>query len=681
MVELPTHPQVDKALRELADIAYDLASSNILLKHDLFGRIYHTLLLGDLAKYFATYYTSIPAARLLARLLINLPSKLRADEILPKWDNENVRIVDFACGSGTLLSAVYKELRSLIQLDMDEPDLKGLHKYLIEEGLWGFDVLQHAVHLASTTLFLHEPSQPVERSRTFALRLHKLGDEVYLGSIDFIKSPKITSKMVLTGSVVGSREVSVTDEKISEINIPKFHYCIMNPPFTRSVGGNLLFGGLPEKERKVLQEKFRELLKKYGLSGIGKAGLGAIFVFLADKYLVEGGRIGFVLPKSILQGVSWRKARELLLDKYHIEYIISSFEAPNNWNFSENTSLSEILLIARKLKNGEEKGYTIFVNLWRKPRNEIEAIFIGSQLLDVYQNSKPSDITNSNATAFPIKLYGRKIGEVYSAILDEADFGHYTFFAQSELNRVSNLLRQGILYLHSEGIVGKIPLAPLQELVKDIGPDRSQIHGTFREEGSETAFKAFWGHHTDKTTKIKQKPNVYLSPKSGKADAARELWKKSGKLLIAEGARLNTVRVLSVVTDDKVLSNVWWPIVVDDEYAKILAIWLNSTCGLLLLLSIAEVTEGAWVGFKKEHLWNLPVVDIQRLDNQQKQALLELYNKVSDEEFKPLPEEFAEPEVRKVLDDSFSRVLNIEIKFDEIYNLLSQDPMITSMPL
>ena len=84
----------------------------------------------------------------------------------------------------------------------------------------------------------------------------------------------------------------------------------MNPPFTRSVGGNLLFGSLPKKERVELQKSLGGLLKKEGLSGIGQAGLGAIFVFIADKYLKEGGTIGLVLPRSVLSGVSWKKVRE-----------------------------------------------------------------------------------------------------------------------------------------------------------------------------------------------------------------------------------------------------------------------------------------------------------------------------------------------------------------------------------
>jgi hypothetical protein len=35
---------------------------------------------------------------------------------------------------------------------------------------------------------------------------------------------------------------------------------VMNPPFVRSVGGNLLFGNLPELDRGVMQDKLKRLV-------------------------------------------------------------------------------------------------------------------------------------------------------------------------------------------------------------------------------------------------------------------------------------------------------------------------------------------------------------------------------------------------------------------------------------
>ncbi|MEM2147228.1 MAG: hypothetical protein QXJ94_01320 [Candidatus Bathyarchaeia archaeon] len=680
LTNLPASPVLDRELRSLADLAYDVASSKVLLRHDLFGRIYHRLLLGNLVKYHATYYTSIPAARLLARLLVNLPSSLDAHDVPPTYNGEPCRVVDFACGSGTLLSAVYKEMDARHRIESGSLRIDDLHRYLVEEGIWGFDVLHHAVHLAATVLSLHNPI-PVRGSKLFALRL---GEEKYLGSINFLSAPAIGQDMMLAGgaTVRGQESVSVSRREAKSVELPNFHICIMNPPFTRSVGGNLLFGSLPKEERVKLQKALNSLLREKGLAGIGQAGLGAVFVFLADKYLEEGGRMGLVLPRAVLSGVSWQKVREMFLDKYHIEYVVTSYETGNQWNFSENTDLSEVLLVARKRRSGEESGFTFFVNLWKKPSNELESIHLGSQLKHLYDSAKLYDVENSNASQHHLRLHGKKIGEVYSAMLEGSNFGVYNIFSQMELNRVMLFLRKGIVYLPDQGVIDGMRLTTLSKLGAEIGPDVRQVHGVFRvsEMDKGSVYRAFWGYDSSIINTISQRANAYLEPKN--AEQARGLWKKRGKLLIAERAWLSTYTVLAVYLDEDALSNVWWPIKLDDDAAKILAVWINSTFGFLLLSSIAEVTRGPWVKFKKEHLWEMPVLDINKLGRRKKDALLELYDKSFDGKklnqlkFKPLPQEFTEPSARRIIDEEVCNILGLKIKLDTIYKMLAREPML-----
>lgn len=691
---LPSSPTLNKQLHFLIDTAYDIAASYALLRHDLMGRLYHQLLLGKLVKYYATLYTSIPAARLLARLLINLPSELKCSDIPPKFGENSLKVVDFACGSGTLLSAVYKELDAKHRVDSDKPDPVSLHKYLVEDGLWGFDVLLHAAHLTTLTLFLHNPFSPVVKSKIFVLPMGVLGkpETAHLGSLDFLQSSKISPEGRLIGGAIGVQKISVSEQEMESEELPKFHVCIMNPPFTRSVGGNLLFGSLPKEERKKLQKELSKLLKSKDLSGIGQAGLGGSFTFLADNYLEENGRLGLVLPKAVLAGVSWRQIRELLLNNYHVEYVISSFEGPNDWNFSENTNLSEILLVARKVKKKKERDYTIFVNFWNKPRGEIESIFVGSLLLDLYGSARIYDISNANASPYHLRLRGKKIGEAYSAKLDNVEFGPYQLFAQAELNRVVILLKQGTIYTPDEGIVGRVPLTTLNEFVEKIGPDVKQVHNAFRRSrySPTSTYHALWGHDSSLIRTIEQKPNASLEPRNN--NLARRAWKGSGKLLVVERAWLSTYRILSCVTPRSVLSNVWWPITTkkikikdssldSEDVAKILALWLNSTFGTILLLSIAEVTRGAWVKFKKEPLNTLPIINLSKISTGQAKNLLDLYNEVRLQELKPLPQEFAKPNIRKKIDDAFNQILNIQAKLDELYKLLSRDPTITAQPL
>jgi len=295
--------------------AQRIASSKALLRHDLMGRIYHRLLLANIAKYYATYYTSVPAAWLLARLALETDN--------PSWnvdwsDAEEVssfRVGDLACGSGTLLSASYrvildKHITNSASEGLD-PDPGRFHRVLLENVLWGvlwgFDVLPYATHLAVTELSLHNPTSMFDWSNIYTLPMTGKGKECRLGSVDFLVEKEIPATNTLTGERVGAERRGMESAERVGVKLPDFDIIIMNPPFTRSVGGNLLFGALPRAERAELQKRLSETLKTKGYSGIGQAGLGAVFIALGDRYLKDGGRMALVCPRSLISGIAWKK--------------------------------------------------------------------------------------------------------------------------------------------------------------------------------------------------------------------------------------------------------------------------------------------------------------------------------------------------------------------------------------
>lgn len=69
LLALPSNPDVEGALRSLAQTALDIVRQRAALRHDLMGRVYHRLL--EEAKYLGTYYTSVPAATLLLKLALD----------------------------------------------------------------------------------------------------------------------------------------------------------------------------------------------------------------------------------------------------------------------------------------------------------------------------------------------------------------------------------------------------------------------------------------------------------------------------------------------------------------------------------------------------------------------------------------------------------------------------------
>jgi hypothetical protein len=110
----------------------------------------------------------------------------------------------------------------------------------------------------------------------------------------------------------------------------------------------------------------------------------------------------FVLPRGLLSGVSWFLARTLLASNYHIEYVIVSYEPPNNYNFSESTSLSECMIIARKKLEQQPEDETRFVILLKKPSTSMEAIALANRI----RTSNGEYVEASQAKAFIIWTIG-----------------------------------------------------------------------------------------------------------------------------------------------------------------------------------------------------------------------------------------------------------------------------------
>lgn len=135
-----------------------LMAGGVTRSHDLTGVVFQKLIADR--KFLATYYTRPEAAALLAGLA--LPAD-RAPGGADWGDGEtlaSLQIGDFACGTGTLLSAAYQRLSLLHELHGGDP--RALHAPMMKHGLVGLDVVNIAVHLTATMLAGSHPDTPFD---------------------------------------------------------------------------------------------------------------------------------------------------------------------------------------------------------------------------------------------------------------------------------------------------------------------------------------------------------------------------------------------------------------------------------------------------------------------------------------------------------------------------------------
>ena len=321
---------------------------------------------------------------------------------------------------------------------------------------------------------------------------------------------------------------------------------------------------------------------------------------------------------------------------------------------------------------------TTFINLWRNPTGVLDA----HRLARAVATTTPARLEDAGTAL--LQVDGQHVGEVVSLPESKLRGPQWTGvqFARADLLRSSlRLLDDGQVWVPGQPGAAPVPLCRIDQLGQ-VGPDRRRLVDGFERTKSITAYPLVEGHDTEQRTSLRCSPDSYLSPlpkpRGGQRPGyGQHLWQQASRLLVAERLRLTTVRVVAMRSETNVLSNVWWPVRVDDEaIEKALAVWLNSSLGLLTIVAQRTSTEGGWVALKKADLQQLPILDHRRLAPSQRQDLTHLFDQLTNAQFHRLPALPHDP-TRQTLDDSLSKILNLPT-LTTLRTLLSTEPTISN---
>ena len=156
-------------LRRLRNTAQSVNATGVDNAHDLTGRVVQRLIADR--KYLATFYTLPASAALLARLAV---AKMEGVDWSSAEAIGKLRIGDFACGTGALLSAVYEQIAARHERAGGDP--AALHRLMIENVLYGCDVMPSAVHITGSTLSGMEPAVAFTDSRLYTMPYGRMKD-------------------------------------------------------------------------------------------------------------------------------------------------------------------------------------------------------------------------------------------------------------------------------------------------------------------------------------------------------------------------------------------------------------------------------------------------------------------------------------------------------------------------
>ena len=349
ILEVIPAAQSKPLIERLSSTAGKLIENRLMRSHDLTGAVFQRLIADR--KFLAAFYTTPASASLLAGLAITPRRTPSGSSWKNAEDVKNLRIADFACGTGTLLSTAYQRIGQLHEVAGG--NIEALHYDMMASSLIGCDVLPAATHLTASMLAGAHPAVKYQKSSilTVAYGMQPAGG-VALGSLDLLDPQKPMEFLKITAKAAWS--MGENEQKTwSALPNSSFDVVIMNPPFTRDTGHegekigvpNPMFAAFSTKrtEQKLMANTTKALTK--GTSAHGNAGEASIFLVLSDRMLKPNGMLALVMPLSLMSGDAWEGSRALLKERYGDLVLVSiAGTEGGELSFSADTGMGNALL-------------------------------------------------------------------------------------------------------------------------------------------------------------------------------------------------------------------------------------------------------------------------------------------------------------------------------------------------
>ena len=599
----------------------------------------------------AAFYTMPATAEFLANLLIG--------ENDHNWDSpalfKKLKVADFACGTGSLVRATYHRIKDLCEAEgMDPHGLSRLHGDAMEKGLTATDISPIAAHFTNSSMALIGGKEAYGKTNIGWVSVGKEGGNsgikgLTTGALEFLKANEIKDLFSsLTGSERG-RATAASSSSNETISAPEksFDYIIMNPPYSRTRGGQSAFDvvGLTEEQRKSCQSRWGKLLANE--PAIKTAGMAPSFLCVAEKKIKEGGRIGFVLPLTAAFQKSWEKTRAMLIRCFKDIAVVSKAGMKGGDDaLSADTNLAEMLFIGTRLSLLEERsrgnGKNISptevkcITLRRTPVNQGEA--------SEYARSVQKALDTMHGDNKPIFVGKEELGQITTFRPKVGEPWSFLGVLHPELAYNSQQIKEGSLRDMQKGnhIPVTCPMTTLENLF-EVGPTHDLIghlmdkdrRGAFtltpisRKVEAEGEHVALWEANAGDQSRLLVLPTHKAS--LWNEEIRKRIASKKSTLHYARGMQWTSQSVLAGTTVQKVFGGSAWTSLLheDERVRKAFALWANSTLGMIIHWTQGGRTQEGRARTQVKAIHAMPCPDLAKLSDKALGGAVEAFKEFS----------------------------------------------------
>ncbi len=601
----------------------------------------------EAAKQEGAMYTTLPAATLLTHLLFH-KAKIN-------WKNldqvKSLRIVDFACGSGTLLIACANYILDKV----NEKDEEEVANALFEQMLYGFDCNRRAIFQTATGLGMIAPSVQFDKTQ---LRGMPLGEhperkeEVRLGSLEMLLDNKddwyfyqpLGQGELFSRHSLGQKP----DSQPEPVECDTFHFAIMNPPYSRMAIRH-------KQKKKEVEKKLREREQYFRKinPAMSAAGNSTAFFALVHKYIdPQTGKAGLVAPAMIASGETGQGFRVWLPKHFHIPYLIVSYD-PERIFFSGDTNIGEMLLVLERKKKTPIP--TQVIKLHNNPVHETDAYLCARAILSGQEER--------------LEKYG-EVDEISPTDMEKGDWSA-TQFLSNELYHIAKDIPQ---YWPSS-FKDQINILHRTQII--IGAQKCHP-------GKLRATPCLWYHDTDYCDKMEVKPDCHVKPKKTNPEVLKFLESPS-RLKIAWRIRFTTIKNFACRTTVPSVSASWATIEVAKNITNVdqetveqaICLILNSTPAKVGTILARTNKTISYVHLGNVKLNRIPMPLLSGMKPSALRALAKVYDECRYQERQRLPEAH-NCSVQLAIDKAVCKHTGFPYDLlQEARRLLSHEPMVT----
>ena len=671
-----------RVLKQLWQTAYEICESHLPQIHELAGEIFQRLIVDR--KYVKSNYTMPESASLLSAL------------VCPDIECENLRqlpkVADFACGTGSLLNGVYKQIQRLYEQKTGHSS-RAIHQRMMERNLGGIDIYPHATHLTFMTMASAHADISIGETRVLTAQCGQTADGTYAtGSLELLDEHELFDIFELDAEQVGGVDITPTKLNPAFPN-NEMDIVIMNPPFlgssadANSDNPKTVFEakGRSEEEKKAMR---KALAKKDTRISNGHLAY-SYFVELAEKKLQSGGRMGMILPATALTTSHFKKVREMWATEYHDVVVVTiAQKGGHDSAFSHDTNMAECIVVATK-GVGENTGRAKFVSLSERPKS----LLAGQSLAVLIQRHSVTRRVEDEAHGGKRLMIGDvNMGQMLECPIGAGEWGASRVKSMS-LMQIAYQLGQGRLRLSELQEAVDIPICcvgAIGQVGADNGDIKRKDRGAFEmhrcDYTVQEGYDALW--HLDNITpqrSMQVVPDYKAQMKPTHVEkASRILREHNSRTHYHLNLRFNANSVLAHWTETSSLGvrSITNVKLQDNRYDRTWTLWTNSTFGMLCHWATAGKQQTGRGSLSLGTLKNVPTLDVRQLSDAQLKAAANIFADLKNARLKPY-NECASDAWRHILDARLlSEVLGItdpgtHQAMQRLREMLSDEPSIT----